>query len=120
MSDWLEISLPYPPSVNHYWRHTRSGRHYISERGRAFKKSAVEICKQFDPFSGPVKMQIIIYYPDNRRRDPDNCHKVLFDSLVDSGLIQDDSNKIIKDYRVVSMPDVVKGGMVVLKIRGLV
>lgn len=45
MSDWLEIALPYPPSVNHYWRHTRSGKHYISEKGRKFKAQAMKFAK---------------------------------------------------------------------------
>lgn len=85
MSDWLEIALPYPPSVNHYWRHTRNGRHYISEA---------------------------------RNRDPDNINKGLFDSLVASGLIQDDNNKVIKDFRSKNC-GIKKGGMVVVKIKGL-
>ncbi|HHF6940351.1 TPA: RusA family crossover junction endodeoxyribonuclease [Haemophilus influenzae] len=107
MSDWLEIALPYPPSVNHYWRHTRSGRHYISEAGRKFKAEALQILQQFNPF-----------YPDNRNRDPDNINKGLFDSLVASGLIQDDNNKVIKDFRSKNC-GTKKGGMVVVKIRGL-
>lgn len=119
MSDWLEIALPYPPSVNHYWRHTKSGKHYISEKGRAFRAEVLKICKQFDAFKGKVKMQIEVYYPDNRPRDPDNLQKALFDALTASGLIKDDNNKIIKDYRVVGMDEIRKGGMVVVKIKGL-
>ncbi|TYA25077.1 RusA family crossover junction endodeoxyribonuclease [Aggregatibacter actinomycetemcomitans] len=118
MSDWLEICLPYPPSVNHYWRHTRSGRHYMSEAGRKFKAQAVEICKQFDPFFGAVAICLDVYYPDNRNRDPDNLFKVLCDSFVSSGLIEDDNNKIIPDLRIRSY-GTKKGGMVVVKIRGL-
>ncbi|WP_314186421.1 RusA family crossover junction endodeoxyribonuclease [Aggregatibacter kilianii] len=118
MSDWLEIVLPYPPSVNNYWRHTRSGRHYISEAGRKFKAQAVEICKQFDPFVGAVANCLDVYYPDNRNRDPDNINKGLFDSLVSSGLIQDDNNKIVQDFRSKNC-GIKKGGMVVVKIRGI-
>lgn len=119
MSDYLEIALPYPPSVNHYWRHTKSGKHYISAEGRAFRAEVLKICKQFDPFIGAVKLKIEVYYPDNRSRDPDNLQKALFDGLTASGLIQDDSNKIIKDYRVIGMSEIRKGGMVVLKIKGV-
>ncbi len=32
------ITLPYPPSVNHYWRHYR-GRTVISREGRAFREN---------------------------------------------------------------------------------
>ncbi|WP_114891880.1 RusA family crossover junction endodeoxyribonuclease [Haemophilus haemolyticus] len=118
MSDWLEIALPYPPSVNHYWRHTRNGRHYISEAGRKFKDEALQILQQFDPFIGAVAVHLEVYYPDNRNRDPDNINKGLFDSLVASGLIQDDNNKVIKDFRSKNC-GTKKGGMVVVKIRGL-
>lgn len=119
MSDWLEIALPYPPSVNHYWRHTRSGKHYISKEGKAFRAEVKKICSLFDPFLGAVKMRIEIFYPDERNRDPDNTQKALFDALVASGLIVDDNRKINKDYRVISHDEVLKGGMVVVKIKGL-
>lgn len=119
MSDWLEIALPYPPSVNHYWRHTRSGKHYISKEGKTFRQEVLKISKQFTPFNGAVRIEMEVYYPDERPRDPDNIQKALFDSLVASGLIQDDNRKINKDYRVISMDEVRKGGMVVVKIKGL-
>lgn len=118
MSDWLEVVLPYPPSVNHYWRHTRNGRHYISEAGRKFKTEALRILQQFNPFTGSVAICLDVYYPDNRNRDPDNINKGLFDSLVASGLIQDDNNKVIKDFRSKNC-GIKKGGMVVVKIKGL-
>ena len=118
MSDWLEIVLPYPPSVNHYWRHTRSGRHYISEAGRKFKAQAVEICKQFDPFVGAVAICLDVYYPDKRNRDPDNLFKVCRDSFVSAGLIEDDNNKIVQDLRIKNCGSKT-GGMVVVKIKGI-
>ena len=119
MSDYLELALPYPPSVNHYWRHTRSGKHYISAEGKAFRAEVLEICRLFDPFAGAVKIKMEVFYPDRRERDPDNLQKALFDALTASGLIKDDNNKIIKDYRVVGMDEIRKGGMVVVKIKGL-
>lgn len=116
MSDWLEIALPYPPSVNHYWRHTRSGKHYISEKGRAFRAETVKICQQFDPFIGPVQTVLQVYYPDKRSRDPDNLEKALWDGLKAGGLIEDDNNQILVDKRTITA-GVKKGGQVILKIR---
>lgn len=116
MSDWLEIVLPYPPSVNHYWRHTRNGRHYISEKGQAFRQQVVEICTQFDPFKGAVQTVLQVYYPDKRRRDPDNLEKALWDALTIGGLIGDDHNQILVDKRMITA-GFKKGGMVILKIR---
>ena len=119
MSDYLELALPYPPSVNHYWRHTRDGKHYISAEGKAFRAEVLKICRLLDPFAGAVKIKMEVFYPDKRERDPDNLQKALVDALTASGLIKDDNNKIIKDYRVVGMDEIRKGGMVVVKIKGL-
>lgn len=116
MSDWLEIALPYPPSVNHYWRHTYSGKHYISEKGRAFRAETVKICQQFDPFIGPVQTVLQVYYPDKRSRDPDNLEKALWDGLKAGGLIEDDNNQILVDKRTITA-GFKKGGQVILKIR---
>lgn len=116
MSDWLEIELPYPPTVNTYWRHTKQGRHYISEAGRTFKKIATDVCSQFDPIVGQVEIKIKIYFPDNRPRDLDNLPKGIFDSLVGAGLIQDDNRKIIRKYSIEEM-GVVKGGKTVVLIK---
>ena len=35
----VKLSLPYPPSINHYWRNFR-GRMVIGQEGRAFLHSA--------------------------------------------------------------------------------
>lgn len=116
MSDWLEIALPYPPSVNHYWRHTRSGKHYISDKGRAYKAEVKRICGKFGPLNGAVKVQLLVYYPDKRQRDPDNLHKALWDAVTSSGLIEEDHNQILVDVRTITA-GFKKGGMVVLRIK---
>lgn len=116
MSDWLEIALPYPPSVNHYWRHTRNGRHYISERGRAYKADVAKICRECDPFKGAVQVQLAVFYPDKRKRDPDNLLKALWDALVSSGLIEEDHNQILVDVRI-KTAGIRKEGMILMKIR---
>lgn len=116
MSEWLEIALPYPPSVNHYWRHTKNGRHYIRKDGLHYKATVKKICEQFDPFKGAVQVQLWVYYPDKRQRDPDNLQKALWDSLVSGGLIEDDNNQVLTDVRI-RTAGIIKGGMVILKIK---
>ena len=118
MSDWLEIAFPYPPSVNHYWRHTRNGRHYISPKGKAYKAEVEKICREFDPFKGAVKTQLHIYYPDKRKRDPDNLQKAFWDALVSGGLIEEDNNQILVDNRVITA-GFKKGGMIIIKIKAV-
>lgn len=116
MSEWVEIELPYPPSVNTYWRHSR-GRHYISEKGKAFQFAAVKACEQFDPFVGAVVIKLEVYKPDKRKRDLDNLTKGLFDALVNAGIIEDDNDEIITEYSSKSMGICRPKGKVVVKIR---
>lgn len=92
------LVLPYPPSVNNYWRHAR-GRHYISDAGIAFRKEAwAETIKQRSgapPIHGPIQMLVVAEPPDMRYRDVDNFEKALFDALRYGRLYVDD-HQIIK------------------------
>ena len=66
----IELELPYPPSVNHYWRHYR-GRTLISRGGRAFRDAvrAALAAAGTKPLSGPLAVAVEVYPPDRRRRD---------------------------------------------------
>ena len=48
----------------------------------------------------PVEVEILVQAPDNRRRDLDNLLKVCLDSLVNAGVLQDDSNKCLYSLRI--------------------
>lgn len=39
------LKLPYPPSLNTYWRHAR-GRHYIAEKGTRYRQHITELIRQ--------------------------------------------------------------------------
>lgn len=88
------ISLPWPPTVNHYYTVARN-RKILSEAGRAYKKYACE-CMMIQGVPklprdrAPFSLHILARPPDNRRRDLDNILKPLIDSLVDYGAIPDD------------------------------
>lgn len=89
------ITLEWPPSVNTYYRHIRSGklagRTLISENGRKYReyvKASVHVDK---PLEGMMDVDITLYPPDNRRRDIDNVLKSLLDSLTHAGVWVDDS-----------------------------
>lgn len=100
----MEIVLPWPPSVNTYWRHPTTGklagRHLISEKGRAYRQavSALIAESRLHRFSGPVAVDIQAYPPDRRKRDIDNVLKGLFDSLTHAGVWDDDYQ--IQDLRI--------------------
>ncbi len=91
----FEIELPYPPSINHYWR--RVGyRTLISREGRRFRASVVAIlaARRLTPLAGPLKVEVEVFPPDNRRRDIDNVQKALLDALQQGGAYLDDSQII--------------------------
>lgn len=93
----IQLTLPYPPSVNSYWRHPTTGRlagrHLISEKGRAYRQEVLACVLQAKfatRLSGSLAVHIIAHPPDRRRRDLDNTLKSLLDSLVHSKVIEDD------------------------------
>lgn len=91
----IEFTLPWPPSVNHYWRNFR-GRMVIGARGRAYRRDAIAAIREqripADGVGGPLSVRIHAFPPDRRRRDLDNLQKALLDAVVAAGVIEDDSN----------------------------
>lgn len=94
----LQITLPWPPSANSYWRHPNKGanrgRSLISEKGRAYRKTvAWEVVRQKARcrLLGRIGLQITAHVPDRRRRDLDNLLKATQDALAHAGVYADDS-----------------------------
>jgi crossover junction endodeoxyribonuclease RusA len=90
------LTLPFPPSVNTYWRMVR-GRMLISKAGREYRQAVQDtaLVSRWDGW-GPAKVavEIIAWLPDNRRRDADNLFKAPLDALAHAGLYDDDSQII--------------------------
>jgi crossover junction endodeoxyribonuclease RusA len=101
----LHLTLPYPPTVNHYWQTTvvkRGRRHvphiYISEEGDKYRRRVKAILGGVPKLEGMVRVSIVVQPPDNRKRDLDNVLKCLLDSLTHAGLWVDDSQ--VGDLRI--------------------
>lgn len=69
----VELELPYPPSVNHYWRRV-GARTLISRGGRAFRRRVCAILAAGDvrPLQGELDVEVVVFPPDEKRRDVDN------------------------------------------------
>lgn len=109
------ITLPWPPSVNHYWRRSKNGMMHISAEGVAFREEAKwQAIKQNAPkqLHGDLIVDIEAFMPDKRRRDLDNILKALLDALTHAGVWMDDSQ--IVDIRIRKAKTI--GGMVKVKI----
>jgi crossover junction endodeoxyribonuclease RusA len=90
----VTVTLPYPPTVNTYWRHWR-GRVLISAKGRAYKRTAAlaAMAGGMKRHEGPVAVTMSLYRP-KRVGDLDNCMKALLDSLA--GVAWDDDSQIVR------------------------
>ena len=87
------MTLPWPPTVNTYWRSV-GGRVLISKNGREYRQAVAELAAAEDwPKFGAqrVSVRIEAWMPDKRRRDLDNLLKSLLDSLTHAGVLDDDS-----------------------------
>jgi len=88
--------LPWPPSVNHYWK-TRGQRRFLSPHAKAWMEEALWILRACHVrFDKPVKVKMFLSPPDRRVRDGDNIEKPIYDALKKSGVIPDDSLKWVR------------------------
>lgn len=111
------IELPWPPSVNHYYRYV-GPRVLISRDGHKFRDAVAVRLRSagFRKFTGPVELVIDLYPPDRRRRDIDNCMKSLLDAFTHGGLYDDDCQvKVLHAEMREPMPDK-RFGMAVVRI----
>ena len=110
----VTLELPWPPSVNHYYRHV-GPRVLISKVGRTYREVVANRIKAegISKFSGNVELNIQLYPPDNRRRDIDNVLKCLLDTLTIGGLYEDDSQ--IKSLEIKKLEPIPPAGLAVLK-----
>ena len=90
----MQLTLPFPPSVNGYWRSTKKGV-LISARGRP-----TALLTELD-------VHLVLFPPNRAKRDLDNFQKALFDGLTHAGIWKDDSQ--VKRMTV-EWGEVTKGG----------
>lgn len=128
----VTITLPYPPTVNHY---KTIGRTVVTKSGKAFQQrinsektkryfyevwfkiqhlKAKEGLKSFD--SAIISLEVDVYPPDKRRRDLSNILKVLEDSLQKAGLYNDDYQI---SRLVVERKGIIPQGQIVVRVKAL-
>jgi crossover junction endodeoxyribonuclease RusA len=113
----LTLELPYPPSVNHYWRRV-GARTLISREGRRFRArvAAHLATRRIRRLDGALDVHVTVHPPDRRRRDLDNAMKALLDALAHGGVYEDDGQI---DRLEIVRGDVVPEGKVVVRIAPL-
>lgn len=108
----IALSVPYPPTVNTYWRHfidekTRAPKSLLSKRAKEYRKRVLAAVGPCMPLRGRLRVLVELSPPDGRTRDLDNIPKALFDSLQHACVYADDSQ--IDEFTVRRMPVVVGG-----------
>ena len=104
------LTLPWPPSINHYWRHV-GRRVLISREGRTFRRNVCALLGGGGPRKPPADGRIALcmdaFPPDRRRRDLDNIAKPVLDALEHAGIYLDDGQI---DLLLTRRRQTIKGG----------
>lgn len=114
MTDTINLRLPYPPSVNHYYVRTNKGM-AIKPEGKWYREQVgflVAIARLPRKFLGNEKVQVTIhaFTPDRIPRDVDNILKCLLDALTDAHVWGND--KQVYDLHITKDYDIQKKGYV--------
>lgn len=95
----LCFRLPWPPSVNVYWRTGTSTRGvpmtYLSRRAKEFRAAVNAAVRDGDSdvpetLFGRLKVQLELIAPTNRKFDVDNFAKSTLDALAHAGVFAND------------------------------
>ena len=113
MNPTIRLELPYPPSVNSYWR-ANGHRRYISKEGVAFTNEVSLIVKTQKPKTfgdKQVAISVMIHPRSKRKFDLDNTLKAILDALMKAGMYDDDSQI---EYIEIARGEAVDGGKAVV------
>ena len=116
LAEVSRLTLPWPPSLNRYYRHTAirgQPRTLISEDGREYRRRVQRIVGPVLAHRGRLAVSVLACPPDHRARDLDNTSKALLDALTHAGVWGDDS---LIDVLVTLRGERVQGGSVVVRI----
>lgn len=103
----ISFSVPaVPPSGNAYVRHTRTGRHYVTEEAEQFKDLVLAIAnsKKLVIRWKRYGVEVSIFLGKKQKGDLDNFAKVTLDSLVYAAII--DSDAKITNLRMLKARDI--------------
>lgn len=111
----ITLTLPLPPTINHYYGQRPRGGRYIKPAGVIFRLAVAEVVARaaHRPITGRVSLFVAIHPADRRKQDIDNRAKALQDALTNSGIWLDDEQ--IDELHLIRRP-IIKGGQVVVVI----
>lgn len=107
------LQLPWPTSINAYWKTTSFGSVYVSAEGKAYKETVSAHVRRLCEAAlvGRISLDAKFYPPNRQRRDLDNCLKVMIDAIQASGIISNDFQ--IKKLSAEMFEPIPNGGAIV-------
>jgi len=97
----IEFTVPLvPPTVNHYIKHTRSGKHYVTGEAQAFKDAVAIFARGQFVKAKKFAVTIRIVFGKGDRGDWDNFPKLVCDGLACAGVFRDLKGKRVSDAHV--------------------
>lgn len=110
-----QFTMPVPPSVNAYLKHSRNGGVRLSDKAREYKMDAYQAIGRYAPSEPSTKrlaLELIIHFGSkaiDAKRDLDNCQKLILDALEYARFFEDDQQF---DEILCKRGEVIKGGLI--------
>lgn len=98
----MNLTLPYPPSANRYWRVFR-GRAVKSQEARGYQLAVQLKNAGTRPLTVPVRVTLEVHRPA-KRGDLDNSIKVLLDALKGIAFVDDSQVCALNVFRHEATP----------------
>ena len=104
----LRLTLPFPPTVNHFFGYAGK-RKYLKKEVHEFRRIVTERAIEAQAkISGRIAIFVALYAPTKRKYDLDNRIKALLDALEHAGVFLNDEQI---DFIWVVRREVVTGGL---------
>lgn len=112
-STHIDLLLPWPPSVNHYWGQV-GNRRFIGKKGKEFRQHVLQSCLDMGvaPLEGRLAVHVSLNPPDRRKRDIDNILKALLDACEHAGCYASDSQ--IDELHIIRQTNIQGGSCSIL------
>lgn len=121
--------LEFPPGTKLINANGRSSKYAVSASSRWAKKNTTESLRAMGcrlakkakiPHLDKVKVRVIYFPPDNRRRDSSNVlffsSKAALDGCTDCGIWTDDNDKVVRSIEFLPGDHIVPKGQMVIEI----
>ncbi len=92
---YCRLTLPWPPSVNHYWAPKKGGGRKLSAKAHSFRANVeavvIDELRGWETMTGRLRVKALATMPDRREHDLDNLWKAILDALEYCRVFEKDS-----------------------------